>query len=163
MVLEYLRKILMDLNTRIKIKEQELIHGKGMTIYELADKLNKSYSYLCRISSPTEELPFPVELAVPAMKYKKNYDLLKTMALECGFALVKLPRTTGSKGERTDIAADYQESLSKVVPLLLDFFTSQNEESFRKILKALEEIVAKSLAVEKYVCKIAKGQLELDL
>jgi hypothetical protein len=153
----------MDLNTRIKTKEQELVHGKGMTIFELADKLNKSYSYLCRISSPTEELPFPIELAVPAMKLKKNFDLLKTMALECGFALVKLPKATGTKGEKTEIAADYQEALSKVVPLLLEFFTSTNEENFRKINSALEEIVAKSLGVKRYVNKIATAQLELDL
>lgn len=81
----------MDYQTRLKIEQHKLVHGKGATVYKLADHLMKSHSYVCRISSMTEDVPFPAELEVPAMKFKKNFGVLRLKAWECGFALVKLP------------------------------------------------------------------------
>jgi hypothetical protein len=153
----------MDTATRLKIEEQKLIHGKGITVFELADKLNRSYNYLCRISSMTEELPFPVELAVPAMKIKKNYGLLKTMAWECGFALIKLPRAGKSRKEETQMAADYQKACSNAINAVIHFFEEPTEENHAKVEKSIIEATSEGLAVKKYADKKASKQLELPL
>jgi hypothetical protein len=71
----------MDFQTRLKIKQHQLVHSGPANVYDLADKLCKSYNYICRISSLTEDVPFPSELEVPAMKIQKNYDLLQLKAL----------------------------------------------------------------------------------
>jgi hypothetical protein len=153
----------MDLNSRIKIKEQELIHGKGLTIFELADKLNKSYSYLCRIASPTEELPFPLEIALPAMKLKKNYGLLELMAWECGFALVKLPKTAATKKDENELAASYQKAVSEAVSAVIHFFEESSNNNYKNVTEKIQTAVSESLTVKKYCDKKASKQLELAL
>jgi len=153
----------MDTLTRIKTLENELIHGKGKTIYELADMLGRTHSYLCRISSLTEELPFPLELALKAMKIKKNYSLLKYMAMDCGFALVKLPKPAKSKKDENDVAADYQKAVSEAVTAVLRFFEQPTEETHSVVSKKLLDATSEGLSVKKYCDKKADNQLELGL
>lgn len=153
----------MDLNTRLKIKEQQLIHGKGITIFQLADQLNRSYNYLCRISSPTEELPFPIEIAIPAMKIKKNYDLLREMALECGFMLVKLPSIRKSKKDETQMTAEYQMACSEAINAVIRFFENPTEANYQKATDGIMTATSEGLAVKKYCDKKASRQMELEL
>lgn len=153
----------MDTLTRIKTLENELIHGKGKTIYELADMLGRTHSYLCRISSLTEELPFPIELALKAMKIKKNYNLLKYIAMDCGFALVKLPKPANSKKDENDIAADYQKAVSEAVTAVLRFFEQPTAENHAIVSKKLLDATSEGLSVKKYCDKKADNQLELGL
>lgn len=152
----------MDFQTRLKTEEHILIHGKGPTVYKLADHLMKSHSYICRISSLTEDVPFPAELLVPAMKFKKNYNVLKLMAWECGFALVKLPgRVKLDKREDHLISADYQKAASEAVDSLLDVLNKLDEKSYAKFDKNFKKIVEKSLSIKKTIDKKASKQLEL--
>ncbi len=153
----------MDLTSRIKIEVQKLIHGKGITVFELADKVNKSYSYLCRIASLNEELPTPLEIILPAMKIKKNYGLLKLMAWECGFALVKMPKPAKSKKEETEIAANYQKATSEALQAVLRYFEEPTRENYEKVSNKLMHATREGLAVKKYCDKKADKQLELDL
>lgn len=153
----------MDNYTRIKTLENQLVHGKGLTIYELADKLHKSHSYLCRISSPTEDLPFPLEIALPAMKLKKDYNLLKYMALECGFALVKIPKISKSRKEENEMVSDYQSLAADTVKSLLEFLSHPDKNNYEKVNDKLQGIISESLAVKHYVDKKASPQLELGL
>ncbi len=157
----------MDINTRIKIETQKLIHGKGkgkpVTVFELAEKVNKSYSYLCRIASLNEELPTPIEVALPAMKIKKNYGLLKLMAVECGFALVKLPKPAKSKKEEAKMTQEYQKACNAAVGALIEFLEEPTEENHRKIEEAIINATSEGLAVKKYCDKKASKQLELPL
>lgn len=152
----------MDFQTRLKIKQHELVHGKGPTVYELADHLQKSHSYICRISSITEEVPFPSELLVPAMKFKKNYDLLQLLAWECGFALVKLPgKVALDKREDNLISADYQKTSSIANNALLDVMAHLDEKSLKVFDESFKAIVEKSLSIKKTIDKRATKQLEL--
>jgi len=153
----------MDFTTRIKTLENELVHGKGITVYELADKLNKSHNYLCRISSIFEELPFPLELAIPAMKYKKNYDLLKFIAQECGFAVVRFPRVATKQGEEIDMVSAYQKLGSESIDAVLEFFANPSGETYAKACDLLRDVAAESISIEKYVEKKYDRQLSLDL
>jgi hypothetical protein len=153
----------MDVNTRIKIKEQELIHGKGITVFDLADKLNRSYSYLCRIASPTEELPFPIEIAVPAMKLKKNYGLLELMAWECGFAIVKLPKVAATKKDENELTAGYQKAVSEAVSAVIHFFENPSDKNYKHVTDRIQQAVSESLTVKKYCDKKASKQMELAL
>ena len=151
----------MDINTRVKIETQKLIHGKGITIFELAERINKSYSYLCRIASPTEELPTPIEVVLPAMKIRKNYGLLKLLAWECGFALVKLPRPAKSKKEEMKMTQEYQKACNDAVGALIEFLEEPTDENHQKVEEAVIQATREGLAVKKYCDKKASKQLEL--
>ena len=153
----------MDFTTRIKTLENELVHGKGITVYELADKLNKSHNYLCRISSIFEELPFPLELAVPAMKLKKNYDLLKFIAQECGFAVVRFPRVTANKKDEVDMVSGYQKLGSEAIDAVLDFFANPSGDNYIAVCDLLREVASESISIQKYVEKKYDRQLSLEL
>jgi len=153
----------MDINSTIKLKVQELIHGRGMTVYELADKVNRSYSYLCRIASPTEELPTPLEIILPAMKLKKNYHLLEYMAWSCGFALVRLPKVAANKKDETELAAEYQTAVSDAVNALLKFFDNPTKQTYENVKQALIDATQQELTIKKYCEKKMRNQLELEL
>lgn len=153
----------MDFTTRIKTLENELVHGKGITVYELADNLNKSHNYLCRISSIFEELPFPIELAVPAMKLKKNYNLLKFIAQECGFAVVKFPRPVTKKGDEVDMVSGYQKLGSQAIDAVMTFFADPSGDNYIAACNLLREVACESISIEKYVEKKFDRQLSLDL
>jgi len=153
----------MDTLTRIKTLENELIHSKGPTIYELANSLNRSHSYLCRISSTTEELPFPLEIALPAMKLKKNYNLLRFMALECGFALVKVPKPVRTRGEETEMVSHYQTLAAETVRELLNFLANPERKGYEKVTGLLNGMVSESISVRLYIDKKASPQLELGI
>lgn len=152
----------MDYQTRLKIKQHELVHGGKHNVYDLADHLCKSYNYICRISSLTEEVPFPSELEVPAMKHQKNYDILQLKAWECGFALVKLPgRVAADKSEDHKMSADYQKAASTAVDALLDVLEHLDGASYEKFEEAFKQIVERSLSVKKSIDKKASRQLDL--
>ena len=152
----------MDYQTRLKTEQHILTHGKGPTVYELADHLMKSHSYICRISSLTEDVPFPAELLVPAMKFKKNYNVLKLMAWECGFALVKLPkRVKLDKRDDHLISADYQKTSSEAVTALLNVLENLDEESYKVFEQKFKTVIEKSLSIKKTIDKRATKQLEL--
>ncbi len=152
----------MDFQTKLKIKQHELVHGKGKTVYDLAEHLCKSYSYLCRISSLSEDLPFPSELEVPAMKFKKNFDVLQLKAWECGFALIKLPgRVKMDKSEKNKMVADYQKTSNEAISALLDVLEEMTIASYHRFDKAFHNVVEKSLSVKKTIDKEANKQLEL--
>ena len=152
----------MDFQTRLKIKQHELVHGKGATVYQLADHLMKSHSYVCRISSLHEEVPFPSELEVPAMKFKKNYDLLKLKAWECGFALIPMPkRIKYDRRENHLISADYQKTSSEAVTALLDVLENLDAESYKAFEQKFKTVIEKSLSIKKTIDKRATKQMEL--
>ena len=138
-------------------------HGsRSKTVYDLADYLGKSYNYLCRASSLTEEVPFPLELAVHAMKFMGNYDLLKLIATECGFTAVKLPKVAMKKGEENELAANYQAAASSAVKSLVQFIQTPTESNYNAVIESLNNIISESVAVKKYCEKKASRQLELD-
>lgn len=151
----------MDFTSRIKIEEHKLIHGKGKTVYECADHVSRSYSYLCRIASPTEDQPFPIEVAVPLMKFKKDFALLETMAWECGFVLVKLPKAVMPKLEESEMIQSYQTTLSETISSLLNCVKNPSNKGREHCLNKLKETVKESLSIKKYVEKKCCNQEEL--
>lgn len=151
----------MDLLSRIKMEEHKLIHGKGKTVYDCADHVNRSYSYLCRIASPTEDQPFPIEVAVPLMKFKKDFSLLQTIAWECGFVLVKLPKTIMPKIEESEMIQDYQSTLNQTVTSLINCVKNPSARDCEHCVHRLKETVEKSLSIKKYVEKKCSKQEEL--
>ncbi|MBU1096880.1 MAG: hypothetical protein KKB34_10400 [Bacteroidetes bacterium] len=152
----------MDFQTRLKIKQHQLVHSGPANVYDLADQLCKSYNYICRISSLTEDVPFPSELEVPAMKIQKNYDLLQLKAWECGFALVKLPgRIAMDKSEDHKLSADYQKTASEAVNALLNVLDNLTTETYKTFECTFQMIVERSLSVKKTIDKKATQQLDL--
>lgn len=151
----------MDFFSRIKIEEHKLLHGKGKTVYECADHVNRSYSYLCRIASPTEDQPFPLEIAVPLMKFKKDFGVLEAIAWECGFVLVKLPRAIMPKMDESEMIQDYQHTINETVNALISCVKTPGSKPLEKCTAHLKETVTKSLSIKKYVEKKCTGQEEL--
>ncbi|HOV99260.1 MAG TPA: hypothetical protein PK595_06790 [Bacteroidota bacterium] len=153
----------MDRNSIIKLKVQELIHGKGATAYELADMVNKSYSYLCRIANPSEELPTPIEIVLPIMKFKKNYKLLEYMAWECGFTIVRLPRNAQNRKDETEMAANYQKAVSDAMQAVIEFFEVPNQNNYGIVSERLMRAIQESITMKKYCDKKSSNQMELSL
>lgn len=152
----------MDLLSRIKIKENELVHGSKKTVYELADHVNKSHNYLCRISSVSEDLNFPIEIAVPLMQFTKNYDLLKLVSWECGYAPVKLPgKLKAAKKDENEMASDYQHATASACSLLIVFINNPSLENHNRLENALKNIVEESLKIKNYAAKKISRQEEL--
>ncbi len=159
----------MNFQSRIKIKEHELIHGQGKnsgknkTVYDVAEVCNKSYPYVCRISSLTEDVPFPVGMLVPAMKLKQNFDCLELIAWECGFAIIPLPKKVKmQKGDVNQMAATYQKTSSDAVQALLDVIDNLNPDTYKKFEDQFKQMVQNTLSVKKTIDKKASKQLELE-
>jgi len=158
----------MDFQTRIKYKEYELIHsagngtGKRLSVFDLADKVNKSHSYLCRISSLTEDIPFPLELAVPIMKLKNNFNLLSLIAEECGYAIVKLPKKKLPRKEETELAAAYQNICSNASSAFITFLNKPDQASLEQLLTAMQTVIASSIEAREYAQTVSDRQLKLD-
>ena len=150
----------------IKIKLNELVFGKSrtkkeVTPYDLAELVGKSYNYLWKICSMTEDHNFPLEFVVPMMKAKCNYDVLEQMAHACGFALVKLPSSKISKGDENDMVREMQETANKVVSAFLDYCKSEKRDHYLQVIDAIMVDVQWKLSVKKYVEKKASGQEEI--
>jgi hypothetical protein len=153
----------MDFITNIKIEEHKLVHSsRSKTVYELADHLGKSHNYLCRMSSLTEDIPFPVELAVPAMKFMKNFDLLKMLNWECGFAMIKLPGKAKTKKDENEMTAEFTDACATAMKALVTFLNETTEENYLAFDKAIQNAVQVSLAVQQYCKKKSSGQFNLE-
>ena len=151
----------MDLTTNIKQETNKLFLGKGITLFELANKVNKSHSYLSRIASLHEDLPTPLEVVVPAMIVKKNFNLLQMLNWHCGFAMVKLPRTKMIKKDETELAGDYQQAASEAANNLIKFLNEPTKDNYKNCTTSLKKITEESIAVKKFVDKKASNQFEL--
>jgi hypothetical protein len=155
-----------DFQTAIKIAQYDLIHsrvkgGKDVTIFDLSNRLARSYSYLCRISSLTEEVPFPSELEVPIMKIKNNFNLLKIKAMECGFILCKIPKTVIKKGDENLLISEYQLCSIETIKSLLNFFQEPTEENYSRASESLSQILSETYGIKNIVDKRYSNQLEI--
>lgn len=153
----------MDFLSKIKIAENNLIHSRGKTIYECADHVQKTHSYLCRIASLNEELPFPIEIAVPLMKFKKNFELLKAISIECGFIPVKLPRGKTSRGDELRVINQYNQSCNLAITALMDFLENPCDENMNKVDACLIDVIQQSVAIKKLCEKKNSKQQEFLL
>jgi len=156
-----------DFLTALKLAQYELIHSRGrgpkdITIFNLSAKLTRSYSYLCRISSLTEDLPFPSELEVPAMKIKNNFDILRLKAIECGFVLCKMPRTKTKKGDENIIISEYQVNYSETINALYKFFQEPTSDNFNHTIQLLNNILSETCEIKRWVEKKHSNQIELE-
>ena len=148
---------------RIKELEYELIHtpAKGVNIDKLAEHLLKSKNYLYRISSPTEELPFPLEIAHEAQKLKRNVKLYQYLLLDLGYGIYKLPGTAMSKKDENSMAADYGTAASCAVKSLMEFIQTPTETTHKKLAESFEKLINETVSVKKYCDKKASKQMEL--
>lgn len=159
--------MLQDFQTALKIAQYDLIHSRGkgskdITIFDLSNLLARSYSYLCRISSLTEDLPFPSELEVPVMKIKNNFDILRLKAIACGFVLCKMPRTKIKKGDENIIISEYQVNYSETINSLFKFFQEPTSENFNHTIQLLNNILSETCGIKRLVEKKYSNQIEFE-
>jgi hypothetical protein len=150
----------------IKIKLNELVFGrskskKDVTPYDCAEIVGKSYNYLWKICSMSEDHPFPMEYLVPLMKAKNNFDVLEQMARECGFVVVKLPKGKMARGEENEMVHEMQIAANKVVAAFMDFIKSGREEHSIQVIDLIMKDIQTKLSVKKYVEKRASRQEDL--
>lgn len=151
----------MDRRTRIKIAVNRLFLGKGKTIFESADHVNRSYNYLYRIANLNEDVPCPIEIAIPIMKFKNNFELLEAIAWECGFVVYKIPFAKIKKGDEQKMASDYQAATVHAVQALLKFVEEPNEARYDIVSNALKSVISESAGIKKYIDKKHSRQEEL--
>lgn len=153
----------MDFATKVKRNIQEIFYGKGKSLSEIAEAVGKSSSYLSRIAAEHEELPIDISIVRNAMKFTKNYSALETLAWDCGFILVKVPKVSASKGDKNDIIEDYQTAMAEAVSSLIKYFKTPSQNNYKNAIAALNEAIKKSASNKIYVEKDYNGQLEMEI
>lgn len=151
----------MDLNTRLKTAMNLLIHSRG-GICEAADIVGRSSNYLYRMSSPTEDVPMPIDVVVTLMRHRNDYSILRMIANDCGHALVKLPKVGLKRGDETEIAAEYNHVLSSAGKSVIAFFNKPTPANYDTAAKALNAVITESIGVKRTVDKKHSRQMELE-
>lgn len=151
----------MDFTTDLKIEHNKLIHNGRLKPYELADLVARSHNYLCRISSLTEDVPFPSDLEDRIMDLQRYYGPLELKARRHGFALVKLPRVKMSKGEENELANEYQHASADAVKNLIEFIKHPDPKSYKALINSMDSVIEKSIGLSKWAAKKASKQLEM--
>jgi len=151
--------------TGLKSFLYKTIHRNTKTVNQLADETGISASYLYRAGLPEDQsgVRFPIEYLIPLMKATKDYSVLTHIAKLCGFLLVRVPRVKGSKKEEIDLVEQYQDSTSKAMRCLREFFNQPTQANYDKIDSALYEVMQESAGAQKYVKKSFSGQLEMEI
>ena len=93
------------------------------------------------------------------MKATKDYSVLAYIAKTCGFLTVKVPRVKGSKNEEIDLVENYQDSTTKALRCLREFFNQPTQENYNKIDSALFEVMQESAGAQKFVKKNFFGSI----
>jgi hypothetical protein len=154
-------KFTMDFATDLKIAHHNLIHGGRLNVYQLADAVGRSHSYLCRISSPTEDVPFPSDLEDMIMDLQKNYEPLHLKNARHGFASYKIPNAKMSKGDENELVSNYHKAAASAFNDLSDFVKQPDQKQLKKLLESLNTIIAESVGVSKWAAKKASKQMEM--
>lgn len=141
----------------------ELIHvpTRNVSIDDLAKHIMKSKNYLYRISSPTEDLPFPIEIAHEAQRLKKNVKLYQYLLADLGYGMFKLPGTAMCKKDENSMAADYGSAASCAVKSLMEFIQTPTNATHKKLQEAFSELINNTVSVQKYCDKKVSKQMEL--
>lgn len=151
--------------TGLKSFLYKTIHRNAKTVSQLADETGISASYLYRAGLPEDQsgVKFPIEYLIPLMKATKDYSVLAYIAKTCGFLTVKVPRVKGGKNEEIDLVENYQDTTTKALRCLREFFNQPTQENYNKIDNALYEVMQESAGAQKFVKKSFSGQLEMEL
>jgi hypothetical protein len=154
--------------TDIKIAANKLIFGRGKgkknyDPYECADHVNRSYNYLWKICDINTDHPIPLEIIVPLMNLKNNYELLELVCWACGDVFIKLPKGQIKKGDGLDIAADYSVLASEVSALVTRAFQDSDSEIMTECLNKLKTMTSETVSMHKTIEKKASKQLSLEL
>ena len=141
----------------------ELIHvpTKSVSIDDLAKHVLKSKNYLYRISSPTEDLPFPIEIAHEAQRLKKNVKLYQYLLNDLGFGIFKLPGTAMNKKDENSMASEYGTAASYAVKSLMDFIQYPTKQTHERLQEAFSQLINNTVSVQKYCDKKIQKQMEL--
>ncbi|MCU7494730.1 MAG: hypothetical protein HF314_12185 [Ignavibacteria bacterium] len=151
--------------TDIKTILYQTIHRNKKPVAQIADETGISSSYLYRAGLPVDQsgVKFPVEKLIPLMKSTNDYSLLEHISKICGFLLVRVPKVKPSKGTTIDIVDNYQESTTKALRALKEFFNSPDKDKYLAVDQALQEVMERSASAQKYCKKNFEGQFELEL
>lgn len=156
----------MDFTTRIKIAANKLIFGKSkkqVDAYDCADHVNRSYNYLWKIADLNSEHPIPLEVIIPIMKLKNNYELLELIAWECGGVFVKLPKVRTNKSDDYDVASDFTHATSEAMSALNKVIKHPTQRHLEECLEALRKCTSESVSTHNYIQKNKSKQFEMPL
>jgi hypothetical protein len=156
----------MDRVTRLKQEIHLLIYGKsktkeGTALYDLADHVGKTSSYLSRIANLNEEVPLPIEIALKIMQLKKRYGIIQFMASELGGVFIKLPKFKTKKHDENDMGSDYQKTAAEAVSAFIDFLYEPTKNNYLTCEKKLNKIIESSMGAKIFVQRKATNQEEL--
>lgn len=140
------------------------IHCRKGAVDAIATQTGIEKGTLYRYALPDDQsgLDIPMSKLIPIMNASKVYDLLRIMAVSCGFLAVRIPRTARSKRDESEIVHFYQKVCNEAVSKLLDFFENPSEQLLRAAVDALQDVAAESIAVQKNVEHHHQTDLELD-
>lgn len=125
----------------------ETIRKYKGTMEELADKLGVKASTLYRLANPYDEATINSKHLIPLMEVTKNYEILKHIALRCGYVCVKLPRV---KSKRTEEIAEYQKRQALAIKAIVEFFEEGGaaEQAINLIRDEIEYAAGFKLTIE---------------
>lgn len=111
--------------------------------------INKNTLYRYALPADQSGLDIPLTKLVPLMNASQTFDILRIMALSCGFLLVKVPRSAQTRMDESEIVGNYQKVCHTAVEKLMAFFHLPTKVTLQGAIEGLNEAAAESIAIKK--------------
>lgn len=116
---------------------------------------------LYRYGLPVETtgLDIPIRKLVPIMKAAGNYAILRRLAADCGYLLVREPRTPRNRMDSVQLIGKLQKCASEAVQKTVEFFEKPRVAAMSAAASALDDTACTAIGLKKTVLR--SNQLEL--
>jgi uncharacterized protein YecE (DUF72 family) len=124
------------------------VHGKRISVEQIADLVGCSASLLYRTSNPNDiTARFPLEKLLALMFAVKDFSILKHLAARAGFILYQLPGRV--KYNKTQDLNKFQMLFSSTFQAILDFKNNKIEKE--ECLDKIDRLLTSTIEVRKSV------------
>jgi hypothetical protein len=132
------------------------IHDSNVSVDEIAKKLTRSPNLIYKYGMDgSGAVALPAALITPLIKATKNALMLKVLARENGFILIREPRGSLSKKDRIELASEVQLQCNGLVNLII-----KNDTDKTPVINDLQKFIEHLAGVKRTLLKDV-GQIDL--
>ena len=130
--------------------------NKHYSIDQIAEYLMLGVNHLYKMCIPGEG-KFYLESLLPLMHLTKDYTILRHLANQCGFLLVKVPKWRESKRDELTLQQEYNEKTLASLQALKTFFEAPTKQSLQEVQDKLFAVMEEAASVSSYCKKFTRG------
>lgn len=140
------------------------VHSGKDSVERIAEATGINRNTLYRYGLPigANGLDIPLTKLIPIMRAAKRFDILKVVASQCGWLLVRVPRVPRSRRDQDVIVSGFQKVCAMVGQRLIEFFDRPSREAQKQACDGLMACVAEAIGIEKRIRNFYQLELELD-